>query len=400
MKLLYIAYSCSPVRGSEDRIGWMLPLTMAQHHEVSVLTREERRREIEAYCHDHPVPVRFFYVDTPAASKELFRGSAYSLRLNLWHRRALPVAKELCSREGIDLIHQITPVEFRSIGDYGCVETAKFVCGPVGGGEYIPKKLWHYAAGSLPEELARFVLNLAARCRLKRRGILRRCDGLLFANRETAQWLRPVLPEGISMGIYPEVGIGTVQICPETADRNGDCVILAASRLIRRKGHALLLDALAELKRDCSWKLLIAGEGPMEKSLRRRCAALGLSDRVTFLGRVPFEKMEQLYSAAHLLVMPSLRETTGSIVPEAMARGIPVVTMSRFGAGALLRDDAGWGYDGGKEELGAALQEAMTHPEEIIRRGSNAAAAMNHHTWANKAAHYEKLYKTILSREE
>ena len=83
MKILYIAYSCAPDRGSENRIGWMLPLTMSRCYDVFVITKEQHRREIEDYRANHPeVKTRFSYVDVPVANAAL-RGPLYSLRLNL-----------------------------------------------------------------------------------------------------------------------------------------------------------------------------------------------------------------------------------------------------------------------------------------------------------------------------
>lgn len=221
---------------------------------------------------------------------------------------------------------------------------------------------------------------------------------MLFANRETEAWLSSVLPEGLSLGICPEVGIGETVFRAKAAPSR-EVTFLAASRLIGRKGHALLLDALALLPGESAWKLILAGEGPEETRLRKQCRRLGLSDRVTFLGKLPFSQMEEIYQMAHVLVLPSLRETTGSVLAEAMARGLPVITMDRFGGRELVTADAGWLYANSVESLAHALAEAIFHPEEICRRGSCAAEAVKQHTWQEKAARYQTIYETIFSRE-
>ena len=92
MNILYIAYSCAPGKGSEDRIGWMIPMTAAKNHRVWVLTREEHRPRIEEWQKIHKMPdIRFCYADIHPLWKMLLRGRAYSLRLNLWHHKALPL---------------------------------------------------------------------------------------------------------------------------------------------------------------------------------------------------------------------------------------------------------------------------------------------------------------------
>ena len=398
MNILFIAYSCSPNRGSEDRIGWQLPLAAAEKNRVFVLTKEEHRAEIEEWCAHHDLfAVRFCYVDIPSAAKRAFRGSAYSLRLNLWHRQALPVAEAICRRESIDLIHQITPVEFRSIGDYGKIPNAKFVCGPLGGGEDVPPELRGYAEHHLPAEAVRKGMNLLARRCLKRRGILNRCDALLFANAETEVWLNYVLIEGTSFGIYPEVGISREEIVHRKENR-GACHFIVPGRLIYRKGHALLLDALAQLPKAILWCCTIVGDGPEKGRLQRQCEKTGLANRVTFLSKVSFSEMDQIYASTHVLVLPSLRETTGSVILEAMARGLPVIAPDRFGGAALTDDSTGWRFRT-RDDLRDALMDCIQNPEEVHIRGRNAALAAQNHTWQQKAACYQQIYEKILTPE-
>ena len=110
--------------------------------------------------------------------------------------------------------------------------------------------------------------------------------------------------------------------------------------------------------------------------------------------------MEGLYHTAHILVLPSLRETTGSVVTEAMVRGLPVILPNRFGGGQLVNGETGWLYSGGREALAAVLRDAASSREELARRGANAAAAMKNHTWEVKAAHYQRIYETISDRRD
>lgn len=395
MNILYIAYSCSPCRGSEARIGWKLPEAAAREHRVFVLTKEEHRQEIRQYQKAHPEPaLTVFYGDISPVWKILLRGRAYSLRLNLWHRKVLPLAREICRREGIRIAHQITPVEFRSIGDYGRIPGVTFVCGPVGGGEEIPGHLCSLAGVHLPEEWLRRAVNGLARHRLQRRGILKRCPGLLFANPETRAFLRA---EG-GAACCPEVGIDPEEVTgkPETAE-NAGLTFLFAGRLIRRKGLRLLLAALKTLPTDRAWHCLVAGTGPEEGALKQYVRRHGLEHRVTFLGKVPWGQMEEIYRRSDVLVLPSLRETTGSVVLEAMARGLAVVLPRRFGGGVLAEEAFWWDTP---EDLAAALLACLEHPEEAARLGRRAMDTAGKHTWDKLAARYTEFYRQLLVGEE
>lgn len=190
MKILYIAYSCSPYAGSEDKIGWNVPYVASSNNEVWVITKEEQREYVERFLKENPVTnLHFYYVDIPSIYKKIFKGGFYSGRLNVWHKRVFPLAEKLCLEYGIQIIHQITPIEFRAIGDYGKIKAVKFVCGPLGGGETIPNGLKKYAKGHGAVETIRSISNRWYRFKLLKFGKLKRCAYVMFANNETMNFL-------------------------------------------------------------------------------------------------------------------------------------------------------------------------------------------------------------------
>jgi glycosyltransferase involved in cell wall biosynthesis len=105
--------------------------------------------------------------------------------------------------------------------------------------------------------------------------------------------------------------------------------LLCVGTLTPRKGHALLFEALAEL-RDRHWHLTCAGSithdvatvAALEKQLDR----LALRSRVSLLGNLDPEALERHYERADLFVLPSYLEGYGMALAEAVARGIPVVS--------------------------------------------------------------------------
>ena len=168
MNILYIAYSCKPNKGSEEKIGWNVPLESAKTNQVIVVTKEEHREVIEQYVAEHKIEnPKFYFVDIPSIYKKVLKGSAYSARLNIWHKRAFPVVKEICNNEKVDIIHQITPIEFRSIGAYYKISNTRFVCGPLGGGENIPRGLKGYALRNIHVEAAHSALNFIYKLKYK-----------------------------------------------------------------------------------------------------------------------------------------------------------------------------------------------------------------------------------------
>lgn len=105
-------------------------------------------------------------------------------------------------------------------------------------------------------------------------------------------------------------------------------VLLSVGHLIERKGHDLVIRALAELPET---RLLIAGEGPERDSLVSIVNERGLSSRVQFLGAISHERLRDYYGAADALVLASSREGWANVLLESMACGTPVVASNVWG---------------------------------------------------------------------
>lgn len=110
-------------------------------------------------------------------------------------------------------------------------------------------------------------------------------------------------------------------------------LLATVGALIPRKGQAFAIEALAQVP--CA-RLALAGAGPDEALLRERAQALGLADRVLFLGPVPHDDIPLLLNAADLFVLPTASEGLANAWVEALACGTPVVTTDIPGAGELI----------------------------------------------------------------
>ena len=378
MNILYIAYFCSPYWGSEDRIGWRIPLESAKSNCVYVITRIEERRSIEQYTLRHSLEnIWFYYVDIHDIYKKIFKGTLYPGRLNIWHCQALPLARKLCIEKNIDIIHQITPVEFRSIGNYEKISGVKFVCGPLGGGEYIPSGLGDYVKNHIKAEMFRCFINRWYCLNLRLSGKLEKSDCyFMFANWETYEFLngKDITRNShhINCEITTEIAVDSENIRVENKyPQNEKCMFLTAGRIIYRKGYEYLLDALEHIPEEYDYQCKIVGNGPELERLKTKCdESEKLSKHIIFMGTIPYTEMSKEYDSADAFVMPSLRETTGSVLLEAMSRGVPVITIRKFGGVQLLDDDSAWLYDG------------------------NSKAGYN--IWEEKNRHYQEIYMTML----
>jgi glycosyltransferase involved in cell wall biosynthesis len=113
----------------------------------------------------------------------------------------------------------------------------------------------------------------------------------------------------------------------------GAPLLLGMGRLHDSKAHDVSLQALAELPEAYLW---IAGVGPLEAKLKAMAQALGVEDRVRFLGWRT--DPSALYRAADVCVFPSRYEPLGNVVIQAWAHGLPVVAAASQGPKALIED--------------------------------------------------------------
>jgi glycosyltransferase involved in cell wall biosynthesis len=120
-----------------------------------------------------------------------------------------------------------------------------------------------------------------------------------------------------------------------------DLILLYVGRLAQEKNLGLLLRATrAALEATPDVSLVLVGEGDEERSLRQQVARLGLSERARFVGPVPHRAVGDWYRAADLFVFPSVSETQGLVVLEAMAHGLPVLAIRSVGTSDFIEDGA------------------------------------------------------------
>ena len=109
--------------------------------------------------------------------------------------------------------------------------------------------------------------------------------------------------------------------------------LLAVGNLVPKKRHALLVEALAQLD---SIDLAIVGDGPERPRIKALADRLGIADRVQLFGRMPQKRLPAIYTAAELLVHPSVREGWPNVLLESMACGTPVVATEFDGLADII----------------------------------------------------------------
>ena len=156
-------------------------------------------------------------------------------------------------------------------------------------------------------------------------------------------------------------------------------VIVSVGRLVHRKGQDVLIEAMPAIIKDVpEAHILMIGEGPYRSYLENRVKALGIQERVTFIGRIQYADLPRYICVGDLFVMPSRSrlaglevEGLGIVYLEASACGLPVIAGDSGGApDAVLEGETGLVVDGTQKiEVAAAVVELLLDPDRSRAMG-------------------------------
>lgn len=162
------------------------------------------------------------------------------------------------------------------------------------------------------------------------------------------------------------------------------------------------LRALAHLKDLLGVTLTSAGAGEEIALCKAEADALGVADRVTFLGHQPRFRIEDLYRAHDLFLFPSFREPAGGVLCGAMRNAVPIITAARGGPDYIVDDTCGFRIpvttpDQFAKDIEAHIRLCAGAPERVDRLGRQARAKVEAEgLWHVKAARLVSLYEDIL----
>lgn len=187
-------------------------------------------------------------------------------------------------------------------------------------------------------------------------------------------------------------GVEAADVARPTA---GGGRLLCVAALRKHKGQDVLVQALARL-RGAHWRCTFVGSLDVDPVFSTRVEMLrdgeGLRDRVRLAGPLTGPALNTVYAQADLLVLPSLMETYGMVITEALARGLPVITSDTGGTSEALGADPGGTVPGLLVPPGdsAALADAIQAwlVDEDLRGRLRAAAVRRRDTlrpWSDTA---------------
>ena len=336
MKILLLAYACEPNRGSEPGIGWKwaVNLCLDSSKEVYVLTRENNKPVIETYAQNNTIPknLHVYYYDLP---RPLIWAKKHGLPINiyygLWLYYASYYAYNLHQKIKFDMAHHITFGVFR---DASCLYRLNipYVVGPLGGGEYTPKQLLKIYSKSyrLKEHIRRFANNLSLLNPLLHK-TLNRSDLILTKTQDTKNVLKKWANK---INIQLEIGINEIKYSDTKRQKQQ---FLYVGRFIELKGIYLILNAFLRYKaKHPKAELFLIGKGELQPFITAFIKEKELENNIHIIHWLKQEELALYYQTTQVMLFPSLHDSSGNVVLEAISNGLPTICLDCGGPVSVL----------------------------------------------------------------
>jgi glycosyltransferase involved in cell wall biosynthesis len=394
--------------GSVSQIGWEWYSRLARRVPVTLLTHVRNRDVLQAAG----APIgesKVLYVDTEwfagplyRLASRLFRKSQHAVflvssldyfvyggaALRLWRSAGLPRP---------DVVHAVTPVSPMAATRLYRVG-APLVLGPWNGGLTTPKDFPEFTAADSAwlypvRELGR-VVDWCFRSTAHAAVIL---SAGAATDRALPRRARPRAQRMIENGIDPAIFQPSPWPAPPSAAT--PLRVLFTGRLVPVKAVPLLLRAAAQVRAEFPIEVRIAGDGPM--AAEWKAAAAG-QPGVAFLGNLTPAEVAAELRAAHVFCLPSVRESGGAVLLEAMAAARPVIAVAYGGPAEIVDDAVGLAIEPrGPEFVTAALADALrdivARPAIWRTRGETGARrAAERYGWDAKIDAALALYQRLL----
>ena len=404
--LLLSAYQCGPGLGSVSQIGWEWYSRLAKQIPVTLLTHSRNRDALVK----NGAPLgdsQIRYIDTEwfagplyRLASRLFRSSQHSVFLissldfYLYDWQALRELRRLRPRPW-NLIHAVTPVSpvaatrLYRLG-------LPLIVGPWNGGLLSPTGFpeimrqdaaWLYPLRSIGTWIDKFT------------GCTRHAVRILSATKATTASLpencqarvRPMLENGVDLDVFQP----GVQEPPPLR-------VIFVGRLVPFKGVSMLLEAAARAVQEIPLQLTIVGDGPLLGELQNEARAMG--ELVEFTGNLGLQQVAGRMRQSHLFCLPSVRESGGAVLLEAMACALPVVAVGYGGPAEIVDNEVGRLLPTeGREAVVCALVEVfrdvVAHPETWRSKGlAGRQRAIQQYAWDAKIHHALDLYREVLEQ--
>ena len=391
MKVLLSAFACDPNHGSEEGNGWNWADGLAQQgFEVHCLTQGVNRENIESVpCVKN---ITFYYIDLPFGLNVLYSFSQPTMYLHYiwWQWRASRKAKLLNKKLAFNVAHHVTWGSVQ-LGSFLYRLPVPFILGPVGGGQKSPVAFKKYFGKSWTVEQKRemtskFLMTWSPYWK----SMINNASAVWVSNLDTRRLVNKTKQANIYTTLDAALpGDFFPKRFQPKVKQVGKLGLLWVGRFLPRKGALLLLDVMDGLKEYHGITLTMVGDGEQRGDFQKGIEEKGLQSNVFCKEKVSFEEVKQFYVQYDAFFFTSLRDSCPAQLIEAMAYGMPVVTLNLHGQATIVNNETGFrcpceSPEQAIEALTEAILTLYNNPDLFTRMSKAAYEFALQQTWSRK----------------
>ena len=347
MKILINAYACSPGMGSEPGMAWNWVSNLAKFCELHIITEGEFREKIETVVPtlEQGGNMHFYYNPVSEKIRKMCWNQGdwrFYKYYREWQWKTYLLAKDICSKEQIDILHQLNMIGFREPGylwQLSKENGVPFVWGPVDAKDKFP--VAYLDGAGLKTKLFMRLKNFLTGIQLrysKRVLLAARQSSVIFSASSNSQrsfkkYMNIDSPLLNETGCYVQDHPIVDKTDKETFD------VLWVGKMDFRKQLALALQTVAKSENN-KLRLHIMGGGDAE-SYQSLAKSYGIADKCIWHGAVSHDEVQDIMQKSDIFLFTSVAEGTPHVVLEAISNNLPVVCFDTCGQGDAVNDKVG-----------------------------------------------------------
>ena len=347
MKILINAYACSPGMGSEPGMAWNWVSNLARFCELYIITEGEFRDKIEEVVPtlEQGGNMHFYYNPVSEKIRKMCWNQGdwrFYKYYREWQWKTYLLAKDICQKGHIDILHQLNMIGFREPGYLWKLSRENelpFVWGPVDAKDKFP--VAYLDGAGLKTKLFMRLKNFLTGIQLrysKRVLLAARQSSVIFSASSNSQrsfkkYMNIDSPLLNETGCYVQDHPIVDKTDKETFD------VLWVGKMDFRKQLALALQTVAKSENN-KLRLHIMGGGDAE-SYQSLAKSYGIADKCIWHGAVSHDEVQDIMQKSDISLFTSVAEGTPHVVLEAISNNLPVVCFDTCGQGDAVNDKVG-----------------------------------------------------------
>lgn len=414
LRVLVIAYECSPARSHVAGSAWNIITRLTKWHDLWVVTESSVfENEIQEYLDKDQKLAKhlwFTFISHDMAQHGTISRPVvpikWMLSYNRWLKKVVAISMKLHKLIKFDLVHHLRTNTFREPG-YSWRLPIPFVWGPVGGTTILPwplmkelntRNIFLHTCRNIVT-----ILQLHFSPRVRRSA--KRASVLIAQTTHDQKRFRKVLRTKPIL-LHEQACDPRMNVVHQYSGLR-PLKIAWVGRCVISKGLHIALKTISDFRLQRRVELHIIGDGPLRKKSEVFAKDLKINGICRWHGWVESSKVLDIMNSCDVLLFSSLLEATSTAVVQALSIGLPVICLKHCGFGDIIDDTCGITIEIDQppkviKDFSNALIKILEKPESIEQLSKGACEKSQKYSWDCLAKELNKVYlqatKTALNR--